>query len=171
MLLDFGCGANCKEGFEGVDLYEPSAQHKVDLLVFPLPWESDTVDEINCSHFIEHIPREKRWPFFEEVYRILKVGGKVSITVPNWKSERGYGDMTHEYPPVVAMAFWYLNKTWREANKLTYGPYNLKCDFDFTAGAAGITQQFSQRSYETQIFATTHYMESYQDMWAILVKK
>ena len=82
--LDFGSGNNCKDGFEGVDLYADAAKHKVDLFKFPLPWETGSVDEINCSHFIEHIPQELRWPFFEECYRILKDGGIMQIIVPNW---------------------------------------------------------------------------------------
>lgn len=167
--LDFGCGNNCREGFEGVDLYA-EAKHKVDLMAFPFPWESESVNEINCSHFIEHIPKEKRWPFFEECYRVLKPQGKMFILVPNWKSERAYGDMTHEWPPVTAMTFYYLNKAWRESNKLTYGPYDIKCDFEFQAGPTGLAQNIVNRSYEAQVFATTHYMESYGDMWSTLTK-
>ena len=171
MKLDLGCGENCREGFEGVDLYAPSAKHQVDLFKFPYPWEDNSVEEINCSHFVEHIPADLRWPFFEEAYRILQPEGKMYVAVPNWKSERSYGDMTHLWPPVTAMAFWYLNKGWRDANKLTYGPYALKCDFDFQAGASGISPQFAQRSHETQVFASTFYCESYQDMWAVLTKR
>ena len=171
MKLDLGCGNNCREGFEGVDLYAPDAKHKVDLFVFPFPWESDSVDEINCSHFLEHIPKDLRWGFFEECYRVLKPEGKMYIVSPNWKSERAYGDNTHEWPPVTSMTFWYLNKNWREANKLTYGKYDVKCNFEFTAGASGIHPTFAQRSYDAQVYATTHYTDSYNDIWVNLVKK
>jgi ubiquinone/menaquinone biosynthesis C-methylase UbiE len=169
--LDFGAGNNCREGFESVDLYLPGAKYQIDLTSFPFPWPDESVEEINCSHFLEHIPKEKRWPFFEECYRILKPEGKMHINVPNWKSERAYGDMTHEWPPVSTMMFWYLNKNWREQNKLTYGPYDIKCNFDVNAGPSGIVPQFAQRSYDAQVFVTTHYMESYMDMWVILTKR
>jgi hypothetical protein len=169
--LDFGCGANCKEGFEGVDFYYPKAKHKINLFEFPFPWEDNSIEEINCSHFVEHIPKEKRWPFFEECYRILQVGKIITISVPNWKSERAYGDNTHEWPPFNTMSIYYLNKKWREDNKLTYGQYNLKCDFDFNAGPNGISPIFAQRAYDAQIYAVTHYMESYSDMWCVLTKK
>lgn len=171
MKLDFGCGTRCKEGFEGVDLYAPDAMHKLDLFSFPFPWDDNSVEEINCQHFVEHIPSKIRWQFFDECYRILKPGGKMYILVPNWKSERSYGDMMHEWPPVTSMTFWYLNKAWRDANNLNYGPYDIKSNFDFQAGAMGIANNFSSRSHETQVFATTHYMESYNDMWANLTKK
>jgi hypothetical protein len=79
--------------------------------------------------------------------------------------------MTHEWPPVTAMAFYYLNKGWREANKLTYGQYALKCNFDHQAGPTSITGDFATRNHESQVFACTHYLETYLDMWVTLTKK
>jgi len=171
LKLDLGCGRNKVPGFHGVDLYSPDADTKLDLLTFPWPWADESVIEIHASHFIEHIDQEKRWPFFEECWRVLKPGGIMRIFVPNWKSERAYGDNTHKFPPFTAFSLIYLNKDWREANKLTYGPYALKCNFDNQAGPAGISPTFTTRSHEAQIFACSHYLESYQDMWAVLTKK
>ena len=54
--LDLGCGLNPREGFEGVDLYGDKAKHKVDLFKFPWPFVDNSVDEIACSHLLEHIP-------------------------------------------------------------------------------------------------------------------
>ena len=56
LKLDLGCGQNPKEGFDGVDLYGEKAKHKVDLFKFPWPFEDASVEEINCSHFLEHVP-------------------------------------------------------------------------------------------------------------------
>ena len=170
--LDFGCGRNKAPGFIGVDKYEPEADIKMDLFEFPWKqWEDNSVSEIYASHFVEHIPRVIRWPFFEECWRILKPEGTMRIFVPSWKSERAYGDMTHEFPPVVAMFFFYLNKGWRDANKLTYGPYAIKCNFDHQAGPTGMSGDFGSRNHEAQMFAATHYLESYMDMWTTLTKK
>lgn len=169
--LDLGCGRNKLDGYTGVDLYSSDADVKHDLFKFPYPFKTDSVTEIHASHFVEHIPHVLRWRFFEECWRILKPEGTMRIVVPSWKSERAMGDMTHEWPPVVAMAFFYLNKPWREANKLTYGPYDLKCNFDHQAGPVGISPDFSSRAHETQVFACTHYLESYNDMWVTLIKR
>lgn len=171
LKLDFGAGRNPVAGYKSVDLYAPEADFKVDLFKFPLPWKNETVDEIHASHFVEHIPQDKRWPFFEECWRILKPEGKMNIVVPNWKSERSYGDMTHQWPPVTAFFFFYLNKAWRDANKLTYGAYDLKCNFEHQAGPAGIDNEFASRSHEVQMFALVRYHESYQDMWCCLTRK
>lgn len=168
--LDLGCGRNKQIGFTGVDFYEPDADVKLDLFTFPWPFEDNSVDEIVSSHFIEHIPARLRWPFFEECWRIMKVGAPMKIVVPSWKSERAYGDMCHEWPPVVPMSFYYLNQGWREANKLTYGQYALKCNFDHQCGPQGLHEAFANRAHEVQVFAATHYLESYVDMWAVLTK-
>ena len=169
--LNFGCGQIKIEGYIGVDLYAAEADVKCDLFKYPLPWKEGEVDEIIASHFVEHVPGAIRWAFFDECWRILKPGGLLKIVVPNFKSERAYGDCTHAWPPITAFSFCYLNKAWREANKLTHGPYALKCDFDYQCGPNGVTQNFSNRNHEAQIYALTHYWESYQDMWCNLTKR
>lgn len=169
---DLGCGRNKQPGFIGVDLYSPDADIKADLMETPWKFAKDnSASEIFASHFLEHIPHGTRWRFMEECYRVLKPEGIMRIFVPNWKSERAYGDMTHQWPPVVAMFFFYLHRPWREANKLNYGPYDLKCNFEHAAGPTSISPDFSARAHEAQVFACTHYMESYMDMWVTLTKK
>ncbi len=184
--LDLGCGRNKLPGYTGVDLYAPDDPDIIKANLFELPWRkygegapslsaplfaNDSVTEIHASHFLEHVPQKLRWPFMEECWRVLKPEGIMRLFVPSWKSERAYGDMTHEWPPVVAMFFFYLNKGWREANKLTYGPYDLKCNFDHQAGPTVITGEWATRAQEAQQFACTHYLETYLDMWVTLTKK
>ena len=172
LKLDLGCGENCQVGFTGVDLYAPSAAIKADLFQFPWSkWKDNTVDEIWCSHFVEHIPAKLRWKFFEECYRIMKLDAVMRIFVPSFKSERAYGDMTHEWPAVVPMFFLYLNRGWREANKLTYGSYDIKCNFENQAGPTGINPAFADRTHEAQIFACNHHWEAFPDIWITLTKK
>jgi hypothetical protein len=179
--LDFGCGRNKQAGYIGVDLYSPDADVKIDLfkhttvngkivMDWGKQWEDDSVAEIFASHFCEHIPRQLRWPFYEACWKILKPEGVMKIFVPSWKSERSLGDMTHEWPPVTAFAYLYLSKLWMTTNKLTYGPYDLKCNFEHQAGPTAINPPFNQKAHEAQVFAATHYFETYQDMWVTLKK-
>lgn len=170
--LDLGAGNNPTPGFTSVDLYSPSPDVRMDLFKFPWKtWKDGSVSEIVTSHFVEHIPQQVRWRFFEECWRIMKMDSTMRVVVPSWKSERAYGDMSHLFPPVVAMFFLYLNKPWREANKLTYGPYALKCNFDYQAGPTGIVPEFASRNHEAQVFACTYYLETYGDMWVTLTKR
>lgn len=151
--LDLACGNNPREGFAGVDFYAPTAAHKIDLFKFPFPWADNSVDEIHCSHFVEHLPardvelRDLRAPasvdptntsytkfigqdflfaFFDECWRILKPGAAMLVIVPSGRSDRAYQDPTHRRF-IVAETFGYLDKRLREAMGL--GHYNVRCDF------------------------------------------
>lgn len=137
LRLDLASGQRPREGFIGVDKYAPNAQ-KVDLMQFPWPWADNSVEEIHCSHFIEHIPmgdvtyadgvtvKNYFFAFFDEVYRILKKDGVATIIWPYLKSTRAFQDPTHTRF-IPAEAFGYLNKGWRVTNGLDHYPVN--CDF------------------------------------------
>lgn len=130
--LDLGCGQNPREGFQGVDLWAPDAQ-KVDLLKFPWPFETASVDEAHCSHFIEHIPmredesgKDLFFAFFDELHRILKPNAKATIIWPALQSVRAFQDPTHRrYLPAESML--YLSAEWRKLNKLDH--YRVNCNF------------------------------------------
>ena len=104
--LDLACGQSCREGFEGVDMFA-DAKHRVNLMRFPWPWADSSIDELHCSHFVEHIPmvyvspegeyrdvpastgdRDLFFAFFDECWRILKPGGLMTVIVPALRSNR-----------------------------------------------------------------------------------
>lgn len=134
--LDLACGDNKKEGFIGVDMVETSSVDIIhNLNIYPWPFEDNSVDEIYCSHYIEHIPhnvnngdnRDGLIQFMDEVYRILKTEGKINIIAPYYKNERAFGDPTHcRY--IGDLSFLYWSKQWREINKLSH--YGINCNFD-----------------------------------------
>ncbi|MFA7242402.1 MAG: methyltransferase domain-containing protein [Sulfuricellaceae bacterium] len=169
--LDIACGNRKQPGFIGVDKYEtPSTDALVDLLVFPWPWKSESIDEVYCSHFFEHIPKEQRPVFMEELYRILKTGAKATIICPYGGSNRAMQDFTHEWPPVFAESFLYFNKKWREENRLTHGPYAMTCDFDFRSGL-DLEPNLVQCSKEDQALAIRHYINAARDLQITLFKR
>jgi predicted SAM-dependent methyltransferase len=168
MKLDLGCGPNKKDGFVGVDIMQFDG--KVDVvtdLTKPWPFADGTVEEVHCSHFLEHLTGEQRLHFFTELDRVLAPEGKATIIVPHWRSSRAYGDVTHQWPPVVEMFWYYLDKDWRAVN----APHlPLKCNFTATWGYS-ISPQWAVRSQESQQFATNHYTEVIQDMLVTVSRK
>lgn len=153
--LDIACGEIPADGFDGVDLYAPSAKYKVNLLRFPwtdentgVQIESDTVDEVYCSHFLEHLPsimtsvtgawvdptecashhKHMFFRWFEELWRIMKVGAVATFYVPAARHHRGFQDPTHT-SFYVPERFLYLNTQWRALNKLEHA-YNTSVHFD-----------------------------------------
>lgn len=54
-----------------------------------------TYDEVYASHVLEHVPYEKLDGVFHEFYRILKMGGRLRVAVPDldkWAEERVKGN-------------------------------------------------------------------------------
>jgi len=188
LKLDIGCGKNKREGFRGVDQY---AMDGVDDIcdLRKTPWrfypqgtdgaasyvlEPGSVEEVNCSHFLEHLTSTERVHFLNELYRVLMVGGKATVVTPHWASNRAYGDPTHQWPPVSEMFFYYLSKEWRG----TQAPHTDKkfnkdgydCDFVATWGYS-LSPAIQSRNPEYQQFALQNHKEAAQDTIATLVKK
>jgi len=109
LILDVGCG-NARDiivfgssGAEsiGIDLSTGMIKEgrkdiakigleKIDLIVgnaTNLPFKEETFDKISCSETIEHIPNYE--DAITEMNRVLKRGGKLVITTPNWHSLYG----------------------------------------------------------------------------------
>lgn len=187
LKLDLGCGKNKREGFVGVDsrqfegvdvvvnlverpkedpsLYEGNL---TDAGFFCWPWKDESVEEVQASHVVEHFTAPERIHFVNELYRVLVKGGKATVIVPHWASNRAYGDLTHQWPPVSEMWFYYLSKTWREQN----APHNdfYTCDFDATWGY-GMHPAIIARNPEYQQFAMQNYKEACTDTICTLTKK
>lgn len=169
MKLDLACGQNKKEGFTGIDSSPCEGVDIVhNLLSAPWPIESDSVEEVHCSHFFEHIPGKERPKFMEELYRVMKVGAKATFLVPYYSSFRAIQDFTHEWPPVCEASFLYFNKQWMKDNKLTH--YNVNCDFDFTYGYS-VSPDWAVRSQDSQSFAFKNYLNSISDLIVTLIKR
>jgi SAM-dependent methyltransferase len=175
LKIDLGCGNNKQEGYIGIDRIKFD---KVDIVlnlgIDPLPFENDTVDEVYASHFVEHLTAVERVRLFNELYRVMKVGSKMTMIVPHWSSSRAYGDPTHKWPPIGEMWFYYLGKKWRDEQAPHTDKSNwedgYECDFVVTWGY-GIHKQLLTRNQEFQQFALNFYRESVQDIHATIVKQ
>lgn len=173
--LDIGCGPN-KKGPEwiGVDQTKFTGVDVVCDLNLAWPFGDGSAEEIHSSHCIEHFDAVQRVHVYNEMFRVLKPGGKATIIAPFWSSGRAYGDPTHKWPPVSGFSFYYLLKSWRMANAphsdFEHWKSGYKCDFDVTWGF-GMHQSLQARNQEYQQFALTFYVEAAQDVIATLVKR
>lgn len=177
MKLDLGCGKSKKEGFTGVDSIAFDGVDVVhDLSVYPWPWADASVDEVHCSHLIEHVPARGRVQFMNELHRILVPRGKATLIAPHWNSNRAYGDMTHCWPPVSEMWFYYLKRSWRldEGNAphddVKHNPEGYSCDFDATWGYS-LNPALNVRNNDYQQYAVQWLKESILDICATLTKR
>lgn len=184
--LDIGCGKAKKDGFlgvdsrpfEGVDIVfdiakkftfansaDPSKPHE---RYEKWPWEDNSVEEVHCSHMLEHLTAPERIHFANELCRVLVKGGKAAIITPHFASVRAYGDLTHQWPPVVSFWYLYLNAEWRAQN----APHNdeYTCDFDHGYGF-GLHPSVQTRNQEYQNYAVVHLVEGAQDLYVTLTKR
>ncbi|MBA7472752.1 hypothetical protein ES707_08084 [subsurface metagenome] len=91
--LNLGCGKDYRSGWINVD---KSSLFKVDYnfdLEKLWPFQAGTIDEIYCSHILEHI--KDLVGFMNEASRVLKKGGKLEILVPHYGHPWAYGDPSH----------------------------------------------------------------------------
>lgn len=167
--LDLACGQAPREGFTGVDLHG-DPELRVDLLRFPWPWGDDTVDELHCSHFVEHIPHWRPWfpddndglnLFMDECWRVLKPGGTLQIIHPFGQSARALQDPTHERY-IVAETWWYYSRAWREATSLDH--YPIRANFADPVIANGFMGDWQLRSEAAQREAASWYWNVVSDL-------
>jgi predicted SAM-dependent methyltransferase len=113
--LNLGAGKNRLKGFVNVDLQEFGKGYlKAD--VRNLPLETNSVDYILARQILEHIPFREIESTLKEWLRVLKKGGKMVVTCPDfnqlaeqWLSNEFtpenyeemaqgiYGNQSHEY--------------------------------------------------------------------------
>lgn len=174
--LNIACGQQKQEGFIGVDKVKTLATDIVhDLEIFPWPFEDNSVDEVICSHYVEHT--KDLIKFMDELYRIMKspykdnkgeeIKSKITIIAPYYSSIRAWQDPTH-LRAISEFTFIYFNKKWREDNKLDH--YGIRSDFDFVYGYQ-IDPAWATRAEEARVFAMKHYINVITDIHVTLTKK
>lgn len=168
MNLDLGCGKVKKEGFIGVDSIKfDSVDVVLDIGKEKWPWKANSVENIHCSHTLEHLTAQERIHFYNEAYRVLKKTGKMVIITPHWNSTRAYGDPTHQWPPVSEFSFNYLNKQWREYTA-SHVP-GLNCDFEHECSGA-LNPMFKERTPE--LIPMAHFLaNAIDDLVTVLWKR
>ena len=160
LKVDLGCGQNKQEGFVGVDISSSVDADVVhDLTQFPWPFEDNQVEEVFCSHYVEHVP--DLIEFMHELYRICCKKAQVRIVHPYLLSRRAWQDPTHKQ--FLSEAAWpYFAKDWRELNRLDH--YPIHCDFGILNIMAIYKPEWAQRSQEAQQFAMSHYWDVVDDL-------
>ena len=89
MKLDIGSGPKPIEGYTAVDLFAES-EGVIKAPMWALPFEDGTIEAINSSHSLEHIPKKQVVPTLQEFYRVLEDYGVLDIEVPSlvWCCEK-----------------------------------------------------------------------------------
>ena len=204
--LAIACGQNIPEGFVGMDIHPGKGVKYVgDILNFwgkegelqgrgKSVWQEipdNSVDEIDCTMFVEHIPHiieghgmipgydDCFYLFFNEIHRILKpaefeennpnqpIRGFARIVTPYYSSPRADQDPTH-IRRLCEASYLYLNQDWLKANKLDH--YPTKADFNFSY-AYNINGRLQNRNQEFVGNALQTELNAADDLIVTLTKK
>ncbi len=91
MKLNLGCGQDIREGYVNYDI-KPIAD-VCGNCEEGLPFKDGVFEEIVASHILEHIHDLRALK--RELWSVLKDGGELIVTVPDYTSPDAWGDDTH----------------------------------------------------------------------------
>lgn len=96
MKIDLAGGKEPREGYVNVDRFSVDKSIVADCLQLPFP--DNSIEAVNTSHYLEHIPKRSVVPQLIEAFRVLIPGGKLDIEVPslewcckNWLQNQNAG--------------------------------------------------------------------------------
>jgi len=172
LRLDLGTGKAAKKpaGFLGVDIHKWKGVDRIVDLRQRWPWKTGSVDEVNADQLLQYFTPSERVHFANELYRVLKAGGKAVLVVPNWAASKAYIDLGTYWPPVSEAWFHTLNKAWRDSQNRV-DTSGFKCDFDPPVIGYGMHPMIMSRNQEYQQTALAFWKEAAQDIYATLTKK
>lgn len=165
--LDLACGSHKRKGFTGVDVTKQGTKADLehDLETYPWPFRDNTVEEVFCSHFIEHV--SDLVAFINELWRVLKPGGRVQFVAPYYTSVRAFQDPTHKRF-ISEQLFLYFDKNWRELNGLEH--YPICCDFKIEKIERSVNEAFRDQPPDVIAYAAAHYWNVIDDISVRLIK-
>jgi predicted SAM-dependent methyltransferase len=127
-VCNLGCGRSNPPECFGVDIQELPGVDLVADLNAGIPLPDNTFDMVVCQDFLEHIDMKNRIKIMEEIYRVLKPGGRLKFEVPSTdgNNKGAFADPTH-------LSFWCQTSFWYYLDD-QYGKgfrslYNIRCWF------------------------------------------
>ena len=94
VVLDLGCGARKRAGAIGIDRLQCDDVDIVgDVTEVLKSFPNESIDEIVSNHFVEHV--ENFEELLEEMFRVLRRGGGISVVAPHFSNPYYYSDYTH----------------------------------------------------------------------------
>ena len=119
MKLNLGCCDAPLPGFVNVDLVAWPGVETADLRQ-PWPWQDGAVEQIRAWDIIEHLP-DKIFTM-NEIWRVLRPGGRAEISVPTTDGTGAFQDPTHvSFWNRRSFAYYENGNPYRERFARSYG--------------------------------------------------
>lgn len=83
--LHLGCGTKKLPGWINIDSVKACQPDLLHDITLPLPYNDLSVDEVLAEDLLEHFDKYMRYVVLYEWVRVLRLGGKITIQVPNFQ--------------------------------------------------------------------------------------
>jgi len=154
--LNLGCASRLLPGYVNIDLDTleemkaryPNLAIPDDLKIyqydiFNLPYADGTVAEVRCDSLLEHLSFLEEKKFFFEIKRVLKTGGLLVFSVPDFEdlitkwlaAEDDWRDFYRNDAEAIAQQHWFgqysysTRSRWGYMTASLYGPQNSEGQF------------------------------------------
>jgi predicted SAM-dependent methyltransferase len=85
LRLNIGCGTNPLAGWVNIDRTARMPRVVTDIEVTALPYPDDSVDTVLAEHVFEHFSFAEESEVWQEIARVLRPGGTLTIEVPDFE--------------------------------------------------------------------------------------
>ncbi len=156
LKLNLGCGETRFQGFVNADKYG-TPDVKVDLEVFPWPWDDNSVEFIRMNHVLEHLGQhiDVFLGIIKELYRVSAPGSKIEIAVPHPRHDDFLNDPTHVRAVTLECMGLFSQKSNREC--IAMGAFNSplgiyhNVDFEVIDAVLNLDPQWTKRMADEKL--------------------
>lgn len=134
----------------------------------PWPFDDAIVEEVYCSHFLEHLDGPERIAFMGELYRVMKPGAKALFITPYWTWVGTVQDPTHKWPPIAEHSYLYFNADARRSMSAEH--YAIRCGFDVEFSGV-LAPEIARLGPQELAFAKKHYLNAVLELHAQLTRR
>ena len=156
LKLNLGCASRPLPGYINIDLDTldemkaryPNVKFSDDVEIFQydifnLPYEDGIVDEVRCDSMLEHLSFLEEKKFFYEMLRVLRSGGGLIFSVPDFEetvklwleAEEDWRDFYRNDDEAIAQQHWFgqysysTKSRWGYLTASLFGPQNSEGQF------------------------------------------
>ena len=137
-----GAGKDHREGYINIDSFAFPGIDIVADLTKGIPLEDSSVDYVYSQDFMEHLPPEAKVPIINEIWRVLKSGGRMEHYIPNAGSRNDYGSPSH-------LSHWNL----QQFEHFDVNSYRYDLDHDYEGFIGGFCKVLAEEvNYKQEYF-------------------
>jgi predicted SAM-dependent methyltransferase len=154
--LNLGCASRPLPGYINIDLDSiekirerypnidiPAGTEVFQYDIFALPYADSTVSEVRSDSMLEHLSFLEERKFFYEMRRVLRPGGRLVFSVPDFEdtlrkwlaAEEDWRDFYRNDSEAIAQQHWFgqysysTNSRWSYLTASIFGPQNSEGQF------------------------------------------